>query len=294
MNDKYPTPSYVGQEEHQKGVVSSWPMIHYATMNLLVHGEKATNYRGGDFSGQVRLLEQIIPNWIRIYQLFDEYSSKCPHLNTTVLHAAASANLIDIVVHLVRNNCDIDIQDEEGYTALHLAARWGHQSVTETLIYRGASIDLKTYEEQTLLVLAAGNGHVELVRWLLQQGASLNEATGDSGNALQAAAIDGHAIVIKVLLDAGADVNAQGGEYGNAIQAASASYEGDEKVVRMLLAAGADVHAQGGKYGNALQAASCGGREKKYQAVTKLAEARPMVRFNKLSQFLTQAADGVP
>ncbi|KAJ9654751.1 hypothetical protein H2198_006269 [Neophaeococcomyces mojaviensis] len=303
VNDRHRTGFYEENEE-RKEIVSSWPLVHYATINLFVHGEKATSYRGGGLTEQTRLLEQIMANWIRVYKVFDEYSSKCPRLDTTVLHAAASANLLDIVEHLI-HNFDVNIQDEKGYTPLHLAARWGHQSVAETLFHAGASIDMKTKQEQTPLVLAAGNGHLELVQWLLCQGANLDEAAGESGNALQAAAADGNAVMVKVLLDAGADVHAQGGEYGNALQAASygghekvvqmlvdnradldvlgkyyddevddrlegnslqaASYDGHEKVVQMLIDKGADVHAQGGYYGNALVAASVRGHEKVVQ-----------------------------
>jgi len=176
VDDRFLTHTYEEREKKRKEIVPGWPLIYYATINLFVHGEKASSYRGGDLSEQVRLLEQVIASWTRVYQLFDEYSSKCPHLNTTILHAAAGANLIDVVEHLIRNNLDVNIQDEEGYTARHLAARWGHQPVTKSLFHAGASIGMKTKQEQTPLVLAAGNMHSELVRWLLEQGACVNEA----------------------------------------------------------------------------------------------------------------------
>jgi len=118
FDDRYPTSLYEKREKKRKELVSGWPLIHYATINLFVHGGKATSYRGGELSEQIRLLEQIMAHWIRVYRVFDEYSSKRPHWNTTILHATASADIIDIIEHQIRNNFDVNIQDEEGHTVL--------------------------------------------------------------------------------------------------------------------------------------------------------------------------------
>jgi ankyrin repeat protein len=272
--------NHIARKHQLSESLSHLPFMKYATIHVLVHGEKATVYRG-DLSGQIRLLEQIIPQWIGVYEIFDPYSWKCPPWHTTILHVAARANLTDIVERLMGHSPDVgkrhrrtgklrrertrkimkpDIQDDDGYTALHVAAQWGHQSIIEILFHAGASIHIPTTAGQTPLVLAAGNGHLRVLQWLLRQGANLNEARGSSENALEAAARHGEVMIVKFLLDHGVDVNAQGGFYGNALQAAS--YEGHEKIVQILLERGADVNAQGGEHGSALQAASFNGREK--------------------------------
>jgi ankyrin repeat protein len=278
---------YFARTDQLRESLSHLPLMRYATIHVLVHGEKATVYRG-DLSGQIRLLEQIIPHWIGVYKIFDPYPWKSPPGHTTILHVAARANLTDIVERLMGHSPDVgnrhrrtwklrrertrkimkpDIRDNKGYTALHVAAQWGHQSVIEILFHAGASIHVLTTEGETPLVIAAGNGHLRVLQWLLRQGANVNDARGSSGNALAAAAQHGEVMIVKFLLDHGADVNAQGGKYGNALQAAS--YNNQKKIVQMLLEREADVNAQEDEHGNALRAASSCGHEKIVQMLLK-------------------------
>jgi ankyrin repeat protein len=240
-----------GREEE---CIKDRPFLAYATVNLLVHAEKAASCRADDLEDEIQLLQQLFGRWIEIYRALDRYGEACPPTGTTVMHMAATANLSDTIENLASNNQNVIRADKDGNTPLHLAARRGHIKVAEILRDKGADVEAKNLHGRTALVEAASHGQVRFVEWLLQRGANINGRANEAGHAIQAASLEGKGAIVRILLSAGADVNAQGGEYGNALQAAS--WSGSIEIVRMLLDAKADVNAQVGPYGNALQAAS--------------------------------------
>ncbi|KAJ5633371.1 hypothetical protein N7490_009710 [Penicillium lividum] len=271
----------------EDGLVYDHPFLDYTTINLFVHAEKAASYRGTLLHNEIDILQRMISLWVRIYQCIDYWSAACPPTGTTILHMAASANLVDITISVLSGGEYIERTNGVGNTALHFAAKAGHTKTGKILQERGANREAKNNDGATPLMEAAKYGHLGFVRWLLNEGveietgggaalqkaslkghnaiveillgagANVNAQSGEYGNALQAAALGGSAETVKILLDAQADVNAQGGQLGNALQAAA--YNGRAEIVKILLNAQADVNAQGGQYGNALQAAACNG-----------------------------------
>ncbi|EPS29815.1 hypothetical protein PDE_04765 [Penicillium oxalicum 114-2] len=236
------------------------PFLAYATVNLLIHAEKAGNFRSFALEWEVQILERMVGRWVKFYQLFDPVGVACPRNGTTILHMAAAANMTDVAAFAASNNGNVTVVDVRGNTPFHLAARCGHIEVGKIFLKMGAKLDTTCREGETALVNAASRGHVEFVEWLLEEGAAIDTTKGSSGGALQAASLEGKRNIVRILLDAKADVNAQGGRFGTALQAASS--EGSTEVVKILLDAKADVNvqavvnAQGGEYGTALQAAS--------------------------------------
>ncbi|KAJ5272401.1 hypothetical protein N7478_007526 [Penicillium angulare] len=232
-------------------LVCDHPFVKYTTINLFIHAEKATGSRGALLQNEIDILQRMISYWVEIYRCLDTYSTACPPTGTTILHIAAAANLVDVVISALSDEEDIERKNEVGDTALHFAARAGHTITGKILQERGANREAKNNGGATPLTEAARCGHLGFVEWLLHEGVEI-EAGG--GGALQKASLEGHSAIVEILLAAGANVNAQGGQYGNALQAAA--WRGSAETVKILLDAGADVNAQGGQYGNALQAAA--------------------------------------
>ncbi|KAJ5548876.1 hypothetical protein N7513_006110 [Penicillium frequentans] len=230
------------------------PLLAYATGNLFIHAEKAAHSRGLLQLNEQDILQQILGQWVRTYQILDPFNPACPPMNTTIVHMAAAANLLDIIERVSLNSEDLATEDANGNTAFHLAARYGHIAGGRILRQKAVNCESTNGRGKTPLIEAASYGHTEFVEWLLLEGVKLEGRVGKGGSALQSASLGGHQSVVEVLLAAGADVNAQGGEYGNALQAAA--YRRNSEIVQMFLDAGADVNALGGRYGSALKAAA--------------------------------------
>jgi ankyrin repeat protein len=241
------------------------PFLRYSTESWFLHAEKAESWNIPQ-CGLIQRFQwptaQYIPNWIKLFGTIDQYESRCPLANATLMHVAATSNLESIVTAMLDSNMPLEAKDAGGNTALHNAARWGHKQIVHILLDAGANVNARTDEGRTPLECAGASGHAEVVKLLLKNDVEVNQETGESGSALQSAAFHGRWVTVKLLLDNGADINAQGGSYGNALQAAAAAaMGGSEAVVKLLLNRGADINAQGGNYGNALQAAAFRGNE---------------------------------
>ncbi|CAI7605614.1 unnamed protein product [Penicillium manginii] len=235
-------------------LICDHPFVNYTTINLFIHAEKAAGSRGSLVQNEKDMLQRMISVWVQIYQRLDGLGTACPPSGTTILHMAAAANLVDVLISTLSDEEDIERKNEVGNTALHFAARGGHTTAGKILQERGANREAKNKDGATPLTEAARCGHLGFVVWLLDEGVEIE--TG-GGGALQKASLEGHSAIVVILLGAGANVNTQGGEYGNALQAAA--FSGNTETVKILLDAQADVNAQGGEYGNALQAAALSG-----------------------------------
>ncbi|KAJ5694415.1 hypothetical protein N7536_004827 [Penicillium majusculum] len=235
-------------------LVCEHPFVNYATINLFIHAEKAAGSRGALLQNEKDILQRMIGYWVEIYRRLDTYHTACPPTGTTVLHMAAAANLVDVVISALSDEKDIERKNEVGNTALHFAARAGQTTAGKILQERGANREAKNIDGATPLMEAARCGHLGFVGWLLDEGVEIE--TG-GGGALQKASLEGHSAIVVILLGAGANVNTQGGYFGNALQAAAS--DGSAETVKILLDAQADVNTQGGYFGNALQAAARSG-----------------------------------
>lgn len=126
------------------------------------------------------------------------------------LHVASKMGLAH-VVNLLLPICEVNLQDEEGYTALHHAAGKGHGGVVAMLLGSGnTKIDIPSKTRVTPLWLAANHGHFDLVRVLTERQANLEARESSSQRTpLSQAASNGHQAVVDFLVDRGANLKAK-------------------------------------------------------------------------------------
>lgn len=126
------------------------------------------------------------------------------------LHVASKLGLAK-VVDLLLPVCELNLQDEEGYTALHHAAIKGHSDIVAMLLNSGSTIiDIPSKTQVTPLWLAANHGHCDLVRVLTQREANLEVRESSSQRTpLSQAASNGHQDVVEFLVDKGANLEAK-------------------------------------------------------------------------------------
>lgn len=125
------------------------------------------------------------------------------------LHVASKMGLAD-VVELLLPLCQLNLQDEEGYTALHHAAGKGHIGVV-TMLLQSASlkVDILCKTLVTPLWLAADHGHCDVVRALAERKANLEARGGPTRRTvLSQAASKGHRAVVEFLVDRGVNLEA--------------------------------------------------------------------------------------
>jgi len=87
------------------------------------------------------------------------------------LHEAAKFGDLSRVNDLIAAKADVNVKDEEGYTALMIASYKGHIEVVKALIAAKADVNAKANNNVTALMMASMNGHREIVRLLTKEGA---------------------------------------------------------------------------------------------------------------------------
>ena len=125
----------------------------------------------------------------------------------------------EIVKILLRYGADVNLKDNEGWTALMLAALYSNTdsnvSTVKLLLDAGADVNLKNNEGWTALMLSARYSNTDsndsTVKLLLDAGADVNLKDIYGWTALMLSVrcsnTDSNDSTVKLLLDAGADVN---------------------------------------------------------------------------------------
>ncbi len=130
----------------------------------------------------------------------------------TALHAAAAANLSEVVDYLLQNAVPIDAADGAGKTALHVAVEAKAHDMLRRILGAGANPLIRTAEIETPLCIAARGGDEASVDILLTESAvrrTVNDfRTHKEGfTPLLAAVFENNLAVAEKLLAIGADPN---------------------------------------------------------------------------------------
>jgi ankyrin repeat protein len=72
---------------------------------------------------------------------------------------------------LIDAGADVNLQDENGWTALHIAASVNNQEIVEILVDAGANLDMETLDGYTALDLALQNDNNQMAHILVDLGA---------------------------------------------------------------------------------------------------------------------------
>lgn len=159
------------------------------------------------------------------------------------LDAARLDNLQEIEQLLQQNpSLDINIKDEDGYTALIHASVFGYKEVVHFLLDKGAELDAQdSHYGYTALMHASWQGHSEIVKLLLNKGADIHAKNSNGFTVLMcaSASILGDTETVQFLIDFGADIHAKDGNGRTAL-----NYSSYAKTTQLLLNNGADVNAK--------------------------------------------------
>ncbi|KAL2099651.1 hypothetical protein ACEWY4_004045 [Coilia grayii] len=124
----------------------------------------------------------------------------------TALHYSVSHSNFSVVQRLLDADvCNVDQQNQAGYTPIMLAALAAVETkedmgVVEQL-FRNGDVNAKASQAgQTALMLAVSHGRMDMVRALLNSGSEVNIQDDEGSTALMCASEHGHADIVKLLL----------------------------------------------------------------------------------------------
>ncbi|ESN95305.1 hypothetical protein HELRODRAFT_142718, partial [Helobdella robusta] len=125
--------------------------------------------------------------------------------NTTLHYAVSHANAPVIEVLLDTGVCDVNKQNNAGYTSSMLAALLvddvqRHRPLLKKLFDSGDINAASERSGQTALMLASSHGREDMVSLLLECQADINMQDEDGSTALMCASEHGHINIIKILL----------------------------------------------------------------------------------------------
>ncbi|KAK3745893.1 hypothetical protein QZH41_006134 [Actinostola sp. cb2023] len=183
----------------------------------------------------------------------------------TALMLAAQYGMKEVARALMEAGADINVTNNDGYTALMLAAVYGKEEVTRALIDVGADINVTNNGGYTALMVAAVYGKEEVARALIDVGADINVTNNDGYTALMLAAVYGKEEVARALIDVGADINVTNNGGYTALMVAAVY--GKEEVARALIDVGADINVTNNDGYTALMLAAVYGKEEVARAL---------------------------
>jgi hypothetical protein len=128
---------------------------------------------------------------------------KCP------IHVVAyNGDIERLKALLAIPGAEVNLVDNEGYTALHFAASDGHLELVKALIAApGIDVNQKDKSGRNALHCAASFGYLEIVTVLIANGADVNTQGNYGWTALHHASQNSHLDVVEVLIAKGANVN---------------------------------------------------------------------------------------
>ncbi|XP_078347150.1 uncharacterized protein LOC144632388 isoform X3 [Oculina patagonica] len=162
----------------------------------------------------------------------------------TATHHASLTGSSEVVLTLIELECDVNAKDKKGMTPLHLAAWSGKVEVARLLVESGAEVDSCCENGDTPLILACQHGNSDVAEVLLDRKCLSLTVNNNGETALDLACRYGHVHAVELLLSSrevrSALANGEARKTDPPLHLASKT--GHMEIVRMLLEADADIN----------------------------------------------------
>ncbi|HDR8994433.1 TPA: ankyrin repeat domain-containing protein [Burkholderia vietnamiensis] len=199
---------------HDYGVERETTMIAAFGANRLAFVQRMID-GGEDIRDRTYLVREAIVNGDEVRAVFmiragADVNRRNGTDEPTVLVAACLNGMVDVVDAAIAAGADLDVQDDQGWTAMAYAVDAEQLDIVKSLVNAGASLGTSHVTGKFYFLHdAATQGMEPMITYLLEQGLNVNEADGNGITPLHCAAQYGHATAARALLDAGADRHAQ-------------------------------------------------------------------------------------
>ena len=119
----------------------------------------------------------------------------------TALHFSAKNGSFEMVKYFINMGIDINLKTKDGLNCLHIAAHYGHLNLCKALINEyNVDVQLPDNDGWTALHFSPRNGSYEIVKYFIKMGIDINLETTDGINCLHIAADQGHLNLCKALI----------------------------------------------------------------------------------------------
>ena len=193
---------------------------------------------------------------LQVAELLHQYGAVLPigYRGRTLLHAASTDGLADVVRWLLNIGQDVNAQEDDHKTPLHLAVAKGRLEIVRILLGHGANVNATATDNNTPLHEASSAGHVDVVQLLIQHEADVHARGQNQSMPLHLAASGNNAETAQLLIKYGADVHALDERQSTPLHIASSKWH--TETAQVLIEHGADVHARNESQSTSLHLAS--------------------------------------
>lgn len=135
------------------------------------------------------------------FKSFNENKKSSQIYWNDVLLDGAISNDIGKIRSAIKNNADIDVKDEYGYTALFTSCLKGILENVKYLVENGANVNIKNFFDDTPLMKACYRGHLNIVKYLIKKVADIFIVNDYGKNALSIAKNENNEEIVDFLCD---------------------------------------------------------------------------------------------
>ena len=184
--------------------------------------------------GHIRIAESFFSRGLKLQEL-----QKDSHKPATLAAKSGSLAMVEL---MIKENCDANARDENGWNALHFASYYGHYQVIERLIVIDVSTKATTSRKETPLLFAVKGSHFPVAERLLRCSMDDNIVSAEDEHGQQPVhhtARTGSIEIFNLLMSNGAKINVENSFGWHPLHIATAY--GHLTLVQRLLEQGANI-----------------------------------------------------
>ena len=203
-------------------------------------------------NGRLRLCKMLLDNYNFDLEMMDDDG-------WSALLCAACTGHLELFKYLIEKGSNIYREKRDGMNCLHIAALNGHLRLCKLLL-ENYNFDLEMIDEDgwCALLCAACTGHLELFKYLIEKDNDIYRRKRDGMNFLHIAAANGHLCLCKVLLETyKLDLQMTDDNGWSVLHLAAKA--GNVELFQYLIDKGSDVYRQNGDGMNCLHIAAMNG-----------------------------------